>query len=231
VDFEPAMTFYPQCRLIHKGHRLHGRINNLLITTAAITISVNYIKHKKAEFARGHVANAECKQMELTAVLPVYGPVEAALAGIDPDTIHVDFYIREPAVPPMHISVWAAGINKPPDLPSLGFVSTMANLVAPIFVEFFENYKGWIGNKYGSADKWPPVWQFGRLVRNCASHGGKIHILNPNAKPVSWYGLTYSHANNGQNILTEFKSDLAMGDLIVLMFEMSDLLDQEGCPP
>jgi hypothetical protein len=76
--------------------------------------------------------------------------------------------------------------------------------------------------KFGTeVSGWPAVWNFGRVVRNAMSHGGKVHFTNSGASPVSWKGLTYSPADNGRQIL---HSDLWPGDIFDLIIEMDSHL-------
>jgi hypothetical protein len=221
------MTVYPHCRLTQKGkQRLHDKLNNLLILNAAIVIAENYLKEGDAKFAPGHVAEHDRSQHKLSAVLPVYGPLEIALEGKYPNRIQVDFVPSGP--PALEFDIWSAGINKSPQV-TFGFVAIVANIMGPIFVEFFEDYRRWVGDKFGHPDNWPPVWSFARVVRNSIAHGGRVNIENPNAKPVSWYGLSYSPADNGRRIIGVRYPDLSSGDLILMMFEMSDALDEAGC--
>jgi hypothetical protein len=79
-------------------------------------------------------------------------------------------------------------------------------------------------NKLGkNAQKWPPVWNFGRVVRNALSHNGSIHFENMNAKPVTWHNLSFDPTHNGRAIF----DDIDPVDLILLMAEMDGELGPE----
>ena len=87
---------------------------------------------------------------------------------------------------------------------------------------FFEQCREDLERKFGTeVSGWPAVWNFGRVVRNAMSHGGKVHFTNSGASPVSWKGLTYSPADNGRQIL---HSDLWPGDIFDLIIEMDSHL-------
>jgi hypothetical protein len=225
----PDMPFYPQCRVLHKGeYRLYERMRNLTIINSAIVIAGNYLTTGTVDqYAPGASRSTiECNQLDIAVVVPIYGCFEAALLNIRPEIIHVHFHERVQA-PPGGYSVWAAGINHAP--PSFGLVLVVARMMTPIFGEFYESYAPWVKNKFGDPDNWPMVWNFARIVRNAISHGEELEIRNPNAKTVSWYGLSYSHADNGKRIFGFQGADLTPGDMIVLMFELSDALDEAGC--
>jgi len=64
--------------LTGKEDRLHDRLNNLLIATAAMTIAANYVKLGEAKFKKGDCARVVCSQLDLTVVLPIYGPIPFA---------------------------------------------------------------------------------------------------------------------------------------------------------
>ena len=69
-------------------------------------------------------------------------------------------------------------------------------------------------------ENWPPPLNFARVVRNAIAHGA-IKINDPKSAPVSWRGLSYSHADNGKKIVG---TDLKLGELLALMFDANDAL-------
>ena len=107
-----------------------------------------------------------------------------------------------------------------------GLHGIMAQIIAPIFLMFFERYNDWLNVNKGDAKNWPPTLNFARVVRNGVAHG-KINIRNPEASPVTWRGLTYSYADNGKQIIG---TDLKLGEMIVLMFDANDALDAINAP-
>jgi hypothetical protein len=69
--------------------------------------------------------------------------------------------------------------------------------------------------------RWPAVWNFGRVVRNSMSHGGRIFFENKKAPAVSWRQLSYSPADNDRVILHR---DLWPADLIYLLRDMDQFV-------
>jgi hypothetical protein len=213
--------------MIRRGDRLYERFNNLVIVNAAMVIATTYLVRGAAKFEPGTPFLHACKQIELDVKLPVSGPLEAALANVKPDAMHIEVSARMPPEP--DFNEWAAGLGRP--RPStFGLAAAAANMISPIFVEFYEAYRQYIHDKYRRAESYPTLWRFARVIRNSIAHGGFITIQSAKERPVAWYGLNYSYADNGRKIVGFVESDLTGGDLILLMFEMSDLLDQEGCP-
>jgi hypothetical protein len=176
------MVFYPQSRVIRPGHRLHKRINDLLISHEAIVIATNDLASGSARFDPGDRGSIDCKQLDISVQIPVYGPLEKALADAAQVGSMIQFLPR--GSEPYLFNAYAAGFGKAPL--SYGFRRAVLDLVTPLLVEFFENYKDWINTRFpGGGSNWPEVWRFGRVVRNSISHGNRINIINSNASPVS----------------------------------------------
>jgi hypothetical protein len=195
-------------------HRLHERINTLLVVTSSIGVAFSLIRDRKADLTPGGLAIFECIQLNMeVAVLPFMGSVEAAIKDTILEKIELDFRPR----------------TKPPNpAGSSGFKIAIDQSVAAFFGEFYAAYKAWL-DKNISTDpyQWPSVLNFARVIRNSCAHGGIICFDNPSAKSVKWHNLEYSPSDNGRPVLF---NDMAVGDFIVLMFEMSQELDNRGCP-
>jgi hypothetical protein len=119
--------------------------------------------------------------------------------------------------------------NKLNNLDSTGpsFKGIHIKILIPFFVEFFEEARPWLdANEGRDFIAWPNIWQFGRLVRNAASHN-RLSFNDPKLAPVTWHKLTYGRSQHGRAI---FGKDLAFADLLVLMIVMSDSLDALGAP-
>jgi hypothetical protein len=105
--------------------------------------------------------------------------------------------------------------------------SVLLRTITPTFVEFFEEHVDWLlRNVNADRSKWSPLWNFARVVRNAITHRG-LSWENANAPPVSWRGLTYSRADKGIDVVGR---DFLYGDFLLLMLDLSDELDQLGCP-
>lgn len=95
---------------------------------------------------------------------------------------------------------------------------TLEGFSQAMFTNYYENNLAAIEARFTAATKnWPAVLQFARLVRNSMSHGGQISITNSSAPPVTYFGLTYSHLNNGVKIL---HNDLTTADIFFLMLDV-----------
>jgi hypothetical protein len=202
--------------------RLHPRLNNLAITNAAVIIATFHVLKGSGAIEPGHGASFNCKQVPVSIGLPVDKALETALADKIPDAIEVNIGPNEPEL--LLFGPWSAGIQASPR--SKGLRNIFPNVITPVFVEFYESYKRWLIGTFGQSAQWPPVWRFARVIRNSISHGARVKIERPNDPPVTWYGLTYSFADNGAITVG---CDLAPGDLLLLLLELSDELDAAGC--
>src|SRR5712671_3231249 len=95
-------------------HRLHDRMNAILVATASITIASTYIIDGKVKLTPGAHVGAACKMFDLDLHLPVCGPVEVALAGKQPDEILFELLPRPETLPaelPKKFSVHTFGFD------------------------------------------------------------------------------------------------------------------------
>ena len=113
--------------------------------------------------------------------------------------------------------------ERPASAPPLNAVQRiLGSAYEHAFLSYFENIRDEIEAKYGDKVlRWPAEIQFGRVVRNAFGHGGKITWTKPPLVPVSWRGLTYSPAHQGQQVVY---NDLSQGDLTILMLDIDQLL-------
>ncbi len=97
-----------------------------------------------------------------------------------------------------------------------GFRGVTVVMMRAAFIGYYEAVQPTVhfGDQLG---QWPPVWRFGRIVRNGLTHDGRIDIRNPSAAAESWRSFTYSPADNGKPLLFH---DLAIPELLYLMIEM-----------
>ena len=135
---------------------------------------------------------------------------------------------------PKEVQVLIMDSPKIPDALPLGFRSgdslsrIQARLISPIFLKFYETYRGWWVNKLNrDPSTWPMVMQFSRVIRNAIGHQMRIDWASPNLGPAEWRGLSYSHADNGKHVIGV---DLSVADLFFLLVDLSDELDRLGCP-
>jgi hypothetical protein len=204
-------------------HRLHERLNKLLVLHEAIGTAVLLRIGRSTNFNRGDTATLACSQIPIAIRVPIVGPLQIAMANLKPDGIEIDV-IPRPAEG-QAFTPFAGGISAPQPVTGLQYI--LPTMTAPILVELYESVSDWLYSSIGHQDTWPSVLQFSRVIRHAASHGGSINMTGRSPKPVSWYGLTYSQSDNGRAV---FGTDLGLGDLIALMLEMDEELSRLGCP-
>jgi hypothetical protein len=99
-----------------------------------------------------------------------------------------------------------------------GILNLNAIATQGAFIRYFETVRTTVETNFGTdTTGWPPIWNFGRVVRNAFGHGGKIKFINPAAATVTWKTLSYRPADNGRQVMYQ---DIAAVDLIYLMEEM-----------
>jgi hypothetical protein len=149
--------------------------------------------------------------------VPLRGPLEHALVGTVPTSIEIGIITDSHVLtePLADVKLQTGGLN-----------DVMAHVVSPIFLSFFERYNEWMTTNLGDAVNWPPTLNFARVIRNSVAHG-KIKINDPNAPAVRWRDLSYSHADNGCQIIG---TDIKLGEILALMFDANDGLDGVGVP-
>lgn len=101
--------------------------------------------------------------------------------------------------------------------------------ISTIYVDFYEKHRTWIQTQYSrDAENWPPLFNFARMMRNFISHhAGHVGFTSPKSPSVAWHHLSYSPADTGKLVLG---TDVNIGDLLMLFFEIGDELDYLGCP-
>lgn len=110
--------------------------------------------------------------------------------------------------------------SNPPNHPILltGLHKLHGSLIQSAYVDYFESFRDEIEIKFGkNTNDWPPVWNFGRVIRNAFAHDSKISIKNPESPEVVWMTLRYNFSDNGKSILYQ---DISPVEVIFLMEEM-----------
>lgn len=106
--------------------------------------------------------------------------------------------------------------DEPPDLPPFaGIAATTQAIGQAIFVAFWETNKQLIIQRHGHRRNWPMVLQFANVIRDAFSHGGTIAMF-AHIPAVTHFGLTYSAADNGRQVL---HNDLSLADIFLLMID------------
>lgn len=194
-------------------HRLYATVDTLCKLVACVSISIEHRLGRDTKWAAGTCAGFECTRFDLTIDFPLVGPVECLM--------------RNKTILAHQIAV-TQGRKAKPIKGAPNFRAIHSTIIIPLFVQFVENNREWLDQNISSDyTKWPMVWQFGRRVRDAASHKSKLSIDDPKFVPVKWYKLTYGPAQNGRAI---FDLDLSFADLFILMVEMSNSLDARGAP-
>jgi hypothetical protein len=172
---------------IEKGkHRLHERLNTLLVLTASVGIASNYILQGKVDPTRTSFIGVDCLQYPAEIKLPWVGLLQTALNNSEPKKIEINF--AEKRSRPKIYRVRTMGLAK-----------IWGMTAGSLWGDFYEGYRDWLeDNVDKNPYEWPSVWNFGRVIRNSVAHGGSIYFTNPKAAPVKWYDLEYGPSDKGK---------------------------------
>jgi hypothetical protein len=163
-------------------------------------------------------ATATCKQFP---IIVRYAVLKPTLSIVREEPLTEIAFAFTPLNPP------ALPLDKPKTKVK-GVGRALTSAISPVFVDFYEKHRHWLRATFGSdTTAWPPLFNFARMLRNFISHTeGRVHFDNPKAAAVTWHHLSYSPVDEGKAVMGY---DIDVGDLIVLMFELSDELDRLGC--
>ena len=208
------------------NHRLHELLSTLVLTNASIQTSITYRAGGDINWTFGTYASFECIQFDAEVRMPLGGVIETVIANKSVDSIEIGVYEKS----------WDYGKPRPGEMMGPNVLAINSRLIIPFFIEFYEDNREWLESySLGLKAKrqylwmlWPNVWQFAHVIRNAMAHGGgRITIKDKSFSPINWHGATVGPSQLDKTL---FEVGLSFGDLIILMFEMSNSLDQLGCP-
>lgn len=199
-----------------KGERLYEPLRDLTILTSALAYAMAGLVDPPRKYIQGDYLTVYPEKIDVELRLPLHGPLEMAMTGLTPDDVKVWFHAVVDKHPP---SGWR-------EFDTFGRV--LLNAIAPVFAGFYEQQSEWLlGNVSTDVRNWSPICNFARVIRNCVSHTGHLTFAKPTSDPVSWHGLAYDPSQNGRLVVG---GDLGFGDLLVLMFELSEEMTRLGAP-
>ena len=189
-------------------------MSDIIILLDGIGIATNAVLGNKIQIFAGDFVTVECAQFPLRFKLPTFGPFAAAL--------------REEPVARYQIGVEPLEAVRE-DFQTTGLLRIAQRIYNAALLAFYERHREWVRNKYsGDVEKWPELFRFAWALRNAATHhDGILHITDPARRKVVWHHLSYDHQDAGKPVLGAI---LSGGDVLLLLFEMSDDLDTLGCP-
>jgi hypothetical protein len=142
----------------YKGqNRIYPHTLTLSTLISAIAISAIGIQHGQVRLNIGDNASFECVQFRLRIKLPIVGPIQLALQGVEPNSTAVGLD-PNPS--------WIGGGGQV----HTGMARACLDAAHAVFVEYFEAFRPWL-DKNVSRDFyiWPSPWNFARVVRNAKS--------------------------------------------------------------
>lgn len=202
---------------IRKGDRLYRPLLDFLTAYDCVSVTAQMMATGQAKSALGDHGIAFAAQLPLGVKHVVGGLAQSALAGEVIAEFPIEIIESEgaPQIPNGHAVT--------------AFQRLIMNLIAPLFVIYFESHRPWLSSvTSGDPYIWPAVWNFSRVVRNAIAHDGRIAWNSAVAPAVEWEGIRYSPADDGREIIGPH---LTLGDLLITMLEMDRELSRLGHRP
>jgi hypothetical protein len=191
-------------------HRLHSALSTIFMTFANVVTALNVRSGGDVLSWTSNTSwTLESALFDIEIHMPLVDPVSWICQEQEPKKIELKLYAKQNRVGDINLH------------------KIEMKIIIPHFVEFYESSRPWLdANLSRNFTRWPNVWQFGRIIRNAASHNS-VNIDDDNFQPVTWHGQTYGPTQNRKPI---FETDWTLCDLLILMFEMNDALDQLDRP-
>jgi hypothetical protein len=210
-----AMLFCGDLRAEKGKHRAFDAVYDILLAAMTINRATHAATGIEGDWAPGAWTAVESRVFpQLNLALPTYNTLERVISGIEATQLRLMVVIF------LYDYTFS--------LKTSAFLRLVNRIGSAHFVQFIDPWLDWVrANLTTDYHNWPPLCNFGRVIRNAATHGGTINIESKTAPSVRWYSLQYDHRSRGRAI---FGSDISCADLILLMFEVSDELDKLGAP-
>jgi len=204
-------------RRIFPDSRIYTPIFDYLVLFEAIMRSVESFRVPPKTTFSNEFARVNCLRFDHALALPLWGPLEHAIAEKPFPGIVIG------KMDNLRDSPFPAG-----SLTTNGFATVIRHTMIATYLAYFERYNEWLTANLGKKAHltWPPTLNFARVIRNAAAHGS-INIRDAATPPVHWRGLSYDHASSGNSIIG---ADMTNGDMLELIFDTSDELDKLGVP-
>jgi hypothetical protein len=184
-------------------HRFFDDLVNWLVAMASFAVAAWEYSGGSGRFRADEPMNLAGKLIDFDLLLRPSSLIDAVVADQRPNRIQLEEFPR---------------LHFPDRAPRTEPRRILGTIIQAAFVHYYETLVESIRATHGrSTSAWPAVLNFGRVIRNGFTHGGRIAFDNPRAAPVSWRGLTYGPGDNGRPILY---ADLMPADIILLMEEM-----------
>ena len=195
------------------GDRIFEPLHQFMILNSALAYATNAINFPEGPMSQGASCTIGCNLLPFSVLLPLYGPLEAAIAGKRVTGTKIGF---------------VEAVDRTDGVHTNGLATAIGSVAASVFTNFYESHAPLI-SRHISPEKheWPELFRFGTIVRNSLAHGWRIKIQNQNAPSATWHGQTYGYADNDR---TTINGDLGTGDVLVLIKEWCEELDRLGIP-
>lgn len=200
------MHSQPTSYHITKRTGFFNELSTLLIALQGVAVAAELHVSGKVEHQPGDYLTVEAKHLNARVRLPLFGPVQAALANKEPDLIELTVVPGKDAE--REYAHWTSGFQRFADA-----------IFLPFLVSYHEAHRPQVETRFSAGrHTWPNPWQMSWAVRNAVSHNGRV-FEKPTQRPVAWQGLVFAPADEpASKLLTLING----GDLLLLMLEMEE---------
>lgn len=203
----------PGINFINDSHRCHIHMLDFVVASSAVGAYFPIYHGNQVGSFAPHIVN-NC---------PQYPSVEFAghssrkSLSIIPHDILTNVFVNDTRSGPIPYLV-------KPSMPVISgcttgaMAETLEGFAQAMFTRYYEENLDKIIQCHGKRkdNGWPAVLQFGSVIRDAMSHGGEIHMF-PGVPSITYFGISYSSADNGRKVL---HNDLSCADIFFLMLDM-----------
>jgi len=218
----------PAKRTVRTGERMHDTISDICVLMDAILLAKEHISGRphRAPLPQGENGSLFSIQIPtLTIRLPVRGPFYAACMSDQIPRVDYEILFQYDEPNPWHKNAPAGAKIRGP------YPILSSNVVI-----FWERYYPWIRSHFKPAsarrsdpEQWPETFRFMWALRSAIVHSeGRFNVRDDSRRPFVWMNARYDHTDAEKR--RSMWSDIGLGDIILIMFEVSDELDRLGCP-
>lgn len=180
-------------------------ITELLMAMQSLFIAVEVVRVGRIEYRPGDWGTLECRMLRREVMVPLYGPLQAAMGQEEIRAIPLGVRIR---TFPSSYANYYSNLN-----------GSIESLARGALVNYFEKHREQIVNVHGRLPPtWPSSWQMGWAIRNAISHDGRV-FNNDRYLPVTWEGYTIAPTDEPEK---QILNDVNAADMILLLIQMEE---------
>lgn len=192
-------------------NKCYDNINSLVTSFASLYFALEYQRLGNVTCGPGDYVILEGLSSGKMLRLPIWGPIEAVLNNLKPNSIEITVEDLTPSTQKFINNITV--LNK-----------TIDHIILPHLIIFYENNISNAEIKFNKKNysKWPASWRMGWVIRNALSHNYCIHYKDKETPSVTWRLLEISPAMQGKPI----EKIINFTDIMLLILDMENDLNE-----